>query len=412
MAVEIEVVRDFAVIMVVLSAMALLFLRLKQPVILGYLVAGIIVGPYTPPFAYIRQVEFLNVFAEFGIILLLFVIGLEFPLSKLRAIGRVAIGVALMEIGLLLAVGYFIGTGFGWSLFDALFLAAALSISSTAIIVKVLEEFRVVEHISSSIMIGVLIVEDLVAVVMIASLESFATIGQLLVLDILIVIGKILLFIGGTLFVGLLVVPRFIDKVTVKAEREIIIATALGICFGLSAIANSLGFSAATGAFLAGVLIGGSNSSVYVIESTGPLKELFAALFFVSVGALMDISQVPVFVVPAVVITLATIGAKVAGVGLGVKVFGYDNMTAARSGLGMAQIGEFSFVIVKVGGDKGLISPFLFSLVGVVVIFTSLLTPYLVKLGIRLAKRHEAPVSTLEQATAELSSKTEAFPGL
>src|SRR3990172_5026738 len=325
MALEIEVVRDFAVIMVVLSSLTLLFYILKQPVILGYLLAGIIVGPYTPPFALISQVDFLRVFAEFGIILLLFVIGLEFPLAKLRRVGRVAVGVALMEVGLLLAVGYAIGVGFGWSLLEALFLAAALSISSTTIIVKVLEDFGLLEDVSSSIMVGVLIVEDLLAVVMIASLSSFGAVGQVLLLDILILVGKILLFVGGSLLVGSTLVPRLIDWIAIRGEREFTISAALGLCFGLSAIANLLGFSVA-------------------------------------------------------------IGAKLAGVGLGVRAFGYDRATAVRSGLGMAQIGEFSFVIVKVGEDLNVIGRFLFPLVGVVVIVTSLLTPYLVKLGIRLGK--------------------------
>ena len=386
MALEIEVVRDFAVIMVILSSLTLLFYILKQPVILGYLLAGIIVGPYTPPFALISQVDFLRVFAEFGIILLLFVIGLEFPLAKLRRVGRVAVGVALMEVGLLFAVGYAVGVGFGWSLLEALFLASALSISSTAIIVKVLEDFGILEDVSSSIMVGVLIVEDLLAVVMIASLSSFGAVGQVLLLDVLILVGKILLFVGGSLLVGSTLVPRLIDWIAIRGEREFTISAALGLCFGLSAIANLLGFSVATGAFLAGVLIAGAGSAGYVVESIGPLKELFAALFFVSVGALIDVGQVPLFIIPLTVITLATIGAKFAGVGLGVRAFGYDKATAVRSGLGMAQIGEFSFVIVKVGEDLNVIGRFLFPLVGVVVIVTSLLTPYLVKLGIRLGK--------------------------
>jgi CPA2 family monovalent cation:H+ antiporter-2 len=391
MVLEIEVVRDFAVIMVVLSSLTLLFYILKQPVILGYLLAGIIVGPYTPPFALISQVDFLRVFAEFGIILLLFVIGLEFPLAKLRRVGRVAVGVALMEVGLLFAVGYTVGVGFGWSLLEALFLASALSISSTAIIVKVLEDFGILEDVSSSIMVGVLIVEDLLAVVMIASLSSFGAVGQVLLLDIVILVGKILLFVGGSLLLGSTLVPRLIDWIAIRGEREFTISAALGLCFGLSAIANLLGFSVATGAFLAGVLIAGAGSAGYVVESIGPLKELFAALFFVSVGALIDLRQVPLFIVPLTVITLATIGAKLAGVGIGVRAFGYDKTTAVRSGLGMAQIGEFSFVIVKVGEDLNVIGRFLFPLVGVVVIVTSLLTPYLVKLGIRLGKPTKSP---------------------
>jgi len=387
MTLETEVIRDFAVIMAVLASITSIFYLLKQPVILGYILSGIIVGPYTPPFSLVSQIDFLKVFAEFGVILLLFVIGLDFPIAKLRSVGRVAVGVALLEMGLLLVVGYLIGVGFHWSPLDSLFLAAALSISSTTIIVKVLEDIGVLHHISSTIMIGVLIVEDLVAVVIIASLQSFVSAGHLLPLDILAIAGKVILFVGGTLIIGSLLVPKVMDKIVLKRDRQLTISVALGICFGLSALANLIGLSVATGAFLAGVVIAGARSSSQVIESIEPLKELFAALFFVSVGALMDVRQIPMFVAPAIVITLATVGAKVFGVGFGVKAFGYDAGTAVRSGLGMAQIGEFSFIVVAVGADANAISGFLFPLIGVVVIITSLLTPYLVKLGIRLAPK-------------------------
>ncbi|MBI2125965.1 MAG: cation:proton antiporter [Thaumarchaeota archaeon] len=392
MVVEIEIIRDLAVVMVIAAAVTFLFYRLRQPIILGYLVAGMIIGPYTPPFSLVSQIEFLRIFAEFGVILLLFAIGLEFPITRLRKIGKISLGVGLLEIMLLLAVGYFLGFVFGWSTFDALFLAAALSISSTTIIVKVLDDYGILNEGSSTIMLGILIIEDIAAVIMIASLQSLATLGKFQITEIVFIFGKVILFVGGTLIIGSLVIPKLIDKLVSLKNRELTIISAIGLCFALSFIASILGFAVATGAFLAGVLIAGSKSAKDVIYSTAPLKEMFAALFFVSVGALMDLQQIPTFLVPAIVITLATIGAKFLGVSLGVRVFGHNTLTSVRTGLGMAQIGEFSFIIIRAGLDLNVISSFLFPLVGVVASITTLLTPYLIKLGkedpFGLAKRN------------------------
>jgi len=381
--VALEIVRDLAVIMMIASAITFLFYLLKQPLILGYLLSGIIIGPYTPPFSLISEIEFLKIFAEFGVILLLFTLGLDFPLAKLRRISKVSLGVAILEIFILIFLGYLIASSFNWSFFDSLFLGAALSISSTAIVVKILEDYKIINEESSIIMLGILIMEDLIAVVIIAILQSLASLGQFNPNEILLFLINIVLFIGGSLYLGRLTVPRFIDKIASIGRRELNILASLGVCFTLSFIANSLGFSVATGAFIAGVLVAGSKSSKKINEATEPLKEMFSALFFISVGALMNIVLLLDYLIPSLIITLITVVAKILSVSFGVRIFGYKGKVALRTGLGMAQIGEFSFIIVKLGDDMRVISPFLYPLVGSVVTLTTLITPYFIRLGLR-----------------------------
>ena len=379
MSLETEIVTDLAVIMTVAAVVTFIFHRLKQPLVLGYLLAGMIIGPYTPPFSLITRAEFLGVAAELGVILLLFGVGLEFPVAKLRRVGRVSIGVAAIEIVFMLLIAYGVGLALGWPVIDALFLGAALASSSTTIIAKVLSDMGKLRETPALIMLGILVIEDLFVVLMLTALESFVTMGSVTLETVGWNTLKILVFVFGTLSAGSLVVPRVIDRVARIRRSEVLILTSLGLCFGLSIAASRLGFSVAIGAFLMGVLVASSKSAEEVASRTLPLKEMFAAMFFVSIGALMDITQFQVFLLPAVIITVAMIGAKMLGCGLGTKLFGYDTSTSLKVGLGMAQIGEFAFIVTKVGQDLNVTSPFLFPTIGVVAALTTLLTPYLIK---------------------------------
>ncbi len=388
MTLELEIVRDLAVIMTIASAVTLLFYILRQPIVLGYLLVGILISPYTLPFSFIAQIDILKVFAELGIILLIFAIGIEFPIAKLHKISKASLGIAILEIMLLLIVGYLIGLAFNWSFFDAIFLAAALSISSTAIIIKVLEDYRILNQESSIIILGVSLIEDGIAVIMIASLQSLVTLGVIVPLDLLFSFLKMALFIGGTLLFGSLFIPKLIDRIIQLNKREITIISSLGLCFALSFLASLIGFSLAIGAFLAGVLVAESKSARLLIQSTEPLKEMFAALFFISMGALININLIYPFLLPTILITLASIGAKIFGVAFGVRLFGFKALTSIRAGLGMVARGEFSLIIVNLGQSLNIVSSFLFPLVGLVVTITTLLTPYLIRFGIELKKSH------------------------
>jgi CPA2 family monovalent cation:H+ antiporter-2 len=228
------------------------------------------------------------------------------------------------------------------------------------------------------------VVEDLIVVSLLAGITSITAAGGLSVANIGWEGVKILLFVFGSLALGLLVVPRIVNKIVQIGNNELIILIVLGLCFGLSIIAHLLGFSMAIGAFLMGVIVADSRSVEKVESLVSPIRNMFAAMFFVSMGALIDISQFRVFLLPALLITGLMIFGKMIGCGFGTRVFGYDKSTSFKVGLGMSQIGEFAFIVMKAGQDTGLTSGFLFPIVGVAAAITAFLTPYLIRLSYAL----------------------------
>ena len=388
MSFEIQAITDLAVILVVAAAVALIFYKLKQPIVVGYLIAGIIIGPYTPPFSLINHVDILNVFAEIGVILLLFTIGFEFPIQKIRSMGRVVIGVSAIEITLMLAISWVIGTYLlGWSFYDTLFLGAALASSSTTIIAKVLGDMGKIKETSSVIMLGILVVEDVVVVIILSMLQNLAVTNAISLTSVSILLVKLVLFVGGTLTLGFLFLPRIIDRVAKIDSRELLYILMLGLCFGFAIIANEIGFSVAIGAFLIGVVAARARSREEINREIDPLQHVFGAIFFVSIGALMDLTKIAVYWFPAIIVTLAVLATKLVSCGFGTRLFRYDRKTSLRVGLGMAQIGEFAFIVVKVGQDLGVTSDFLLPIIGVAAIVTSFITPYLIKFSFKERKQ-------------------------
>jgi CPA2 family monovalent cation:H+ antiporter-2 len=384
----IELVGDLGYLLLICSGIGALAYIFKQPMILGFLIAGILIGPFGP-LKLIQNTEMLNNFTDIAIVLLLFGVGLSFPLRQLRAIGRLGTGIAVIEVLAMLGIGFAVGEGMGWSLYDAMFLAAAISVSSTAIIVKVLEDMGKMEATSSMLMIGVLVIEDLVAVVMISAMHAGVVSGSFDVLQILMTVARIALFIGGTIAGGVIFMPKIFSLIAKLERYEITIMFALGTAFGLAFLSHQLGFSAATGAFLAGVIIAGTRFSEQVSNLITPTREVFTAIFFVTIGALMNLSTVSLFWMPIAIITAVTILGKIGAVYAGVKVFGFEKTFAIGIGLSMAQLGEFSFVVLKTGQDLGVISPFLLPIVGMVVALTTFVGPMMVKLGVRTIAIYE-----------------------
>jgi len=384
----IEFVGDLGYLLLVCSAVGALAYILRQPMVLGFLVAGILIGPFGP-FGLIKDTAMLNNFSDIAIVLLLFGVGLTFPLGQLRAIGRIGTGIAVIEVLVMLTLGFAVGSALGWSLYDAMFLAAALSISSTAIIVKVLEDMGKIESSSAILMIGILVIEDLVAILIISAMHSGVVSGSFAFTDILVTMGKIGLFVGGTIGAGVLVMPRIFALIAKLERYEITIMFALGTAFGLAFLSYELGFSAATGAFLAGVIIAGSKFSEQISVMISPTREIFTAIFFVTIGALMDLSLISSYWVPVAIITLVTVFGKIGGVYAGVRLFGFEKQFAIGIGLSMAQLGEFSFIVLKTGQDLGVISNMLFPIIGMAVALTTFIGPMLVKLGSRVIAVYE-----------------------
>jgi CPA2 family monovalent cation:H+ antiporter-2 len=383
-----QLVQDFAIIMVVASVMALVSYRLKQPMVIGYIAAGMIIGPYTPPFSFILHPEILNLLAEIGIVLLLFVVGLEYPIAKLRSVGRRALIIAFSEAFGTFGLGYAVGQIIGMTLFDSLFVALAISVTSTVVLSRVLQEFGIAKTDVSTLLLGVTVIEDIIIVSTLAVLQSVASTGTLTIQEIAISVGMVLAFIAGALFIGSKTIPKFVDFVSKTNQVDLLVVAILGVAFGLSFIANQLGISVAAGAFFAGVLVAESKSQATARVLSSPLKDMFAALFFVSVGALMDVSQLPLFIVPALIFVATSFAAKFITVYMSSKSQGLSKKTSLQTAFGSsASGGELALVTAKGGADVGATSPFVLPMVGTMTIITSFLSPYVVKFGWKIGDR-------------------------
>ncbi len=386
MSLETQLIADLAVIMVIAALATFVFHRLKQPLILGYLVAGIIIGPYTPPFSLVSRLDVLEATASLGVILLLFAVGLEFPIARLRALGvKVYAGISVIEIGLMFLISYGVGWALGWPFIDSLFLGAALSSSSTVIIAKVLREMGKLRDTSALVMMGVLIAEDLIVVLMLAVITSVVDASPPSFTGISWALGKAILFLIGASLIGVFFLPRMIDWVAHPKHHsqlehdEVLILVALGLCFGLSILGTSVGLSLAIGAFLMGVFVASSKSAGEIASLTSPIRDMFAAVFFVSMGAFIDITQFQTFLIPALIVTAAMVTGKVMGCGLGTRLFGHTTSTSLKVGLGMGQIGEFAFIVAKAGQDLNATSAFLFPTIAVAVAISAFLSPYMIR---------------------------------
>ncbi|HEU4445871.1 MAG TPA: cation:proton antiporter [Nitrososphaeraceae archaeon] len=378
------IVQDFAVIMIIAAIMLIITYKLKQPMVIGYILAGMVIGPYTPPFTLIQSVETVNVFAELGIIMLLFVIGTEFPIAKLKSVSRTSIIVGIPEsLGTLIIV-FFIAQTLGFSFFDSVFIALAMSITSTVVTIKILEELNVLRDRSSVLILGVLIIEDIIAVSALAILQSTASANsdQVSIIQISLSIGVVLAFIGGILILGSKFIPNALDKVGKTNDYALLLIVILGLAFGLSFMAKALGLSVVIGAFLAGVLVAESKTAAIAKVITIPLRDVFSALFFISIGALMNISLVPLFIGPAIVLILSSFVSKLLIVTGILQLRRYDSSTSLRTGLGLsASRGEMSLIIAKGGQDIGVISSSVLPILGVVTVVTTFLAPYVIKFG-------------------------------
>jgi CPA2 family monovalent cation:H+ antiporter-2 len=378
------IVQDFAVIMIIAAIMLIITYKLKQPMVIGYILAGMVIGPYTPPFTLIQSVETVNVFAELGIIMLLFVIGTEFPIAKLKSVSRTSIIVGIPEsLGTLIIV-FFIAQTLGFSFFDSVFIALAMSITSTVVTIKILEELNVLRDRSSVLILGVLIIEDIIAVSALAILQSTASANsdQISIIQISLSIGVVLAFIGSILILGSKFIPNALDKVGKTNDYALLLIVILGLAFGLSFMAKALGLSVVIGAFLAGVLVAESKTAAIAKVITIPLRDVFSALFFISIGALMNISLVPLFIVPAIVLILSSFVSKLLIVSGILQLRRYDSSTSLRTALGLsASRGEMSLIIAKGGQDIGVISSSVLPILGVVTVVTTFLAPYVIKFG-------------------------------
>jgi len=376
---EITLVKDFAVIMVVAGAITLLFRKLRQPPILGYLIAGLIVGPYTLPTPPVTDIHTISLLADLGLVLLLFGLGLEFSWSKIRQIGLAVLLIGAFEILTMIYLGYSLGQLMGWSKLDSIFLGAALHISSSAIIVKILRDTGKLDAVSSRLVVGILVVEDFAAVIILTVLSGVSTTGTASIGDVGALVLRLVVFIAASLTLGAVIVPRVIKFTHQFRSKEALIITALALCFAMALIGKYLGLSVAAGAFLMGSLIGDTEHSEEIAELVSPIRDMFAAIFFVAIGMLINVSEFGSFIVPGIIVTVVFILGKVLSNTLATFTSGYDGRTALQTGMNQPIMGEFSLAIAKLGMDRGVVAAPIYPVITIATALTSLTAPYIMR---------------------------------
>ncbi len=381
---EMVFLKDLAVVMIVAGIITVVFHRLKQPVVLGYIVAGVIIGPHALPFPLIEEEQTIRTLANLGIIFLMFSLGLEFNLRKLRQVGATAFIAATLEIVVMIAIGYGIGQGFGWSAMNSLFLGAMISISSTTIIVKALRDLGKSKEKFGEIIFGILIVEDLLAILIITLLSGIARTGSLKASEVFLATGQLIVFLVAAVILGLLVVPRLLGYIARFKSDEVLLITVLGLCLGMSLLAVKLNYSVALGAFVIGAIMAEAREIGKVEALTGPIRDMFSAVFFVTIGLLINPAVLWAYAVPIVVITVAVVVGQVVSCAFGTFLAGHDSRTSLRVGMGLAQIGEFSFIIAALGSTLKVTGDFLYPIAVAVSAITTLLIPYLIRSADRL----------------------------
>ena len=371
-----ELIRDLALMLLAAGAMTLLFKKLRQPLVLGYIVAGFLTGPYFGFFPGVLDSHSVHTWSEIGVIVLMFCLGLEFNLHKLASVGGTAIITAITEMTGLLILGYGCGMLLGWSTMNSILLGGLLSMSSTTIIIKAFDDLKLKGKKFTELVFGACVVEDIAGIFMMVILSTIAVsqaisgpeLGGRLVI--------MLFYLVVWLLLGIYLIPSFLNKTKSLMNDETLLIVSLGICFGMVLLAYYLGFSTALGAFLAGSLLAGTLEAERIEHISKPIKDLFGAVFFISVGMLVNPALVVEHAIPILVITLVTIIGKNLFSALGVVLAGQPLNTAVLCGFSLAQIGEFSFIIASLGISLGLLSDFIYPIVVSVSVITTFSTPY------------------------------------
>ncbi|HEV7332364.1 MAG TPA: cation:proton antiporter [Flavisolibacter sp.] len=368
-----------ALILGAAALVTLLFKWLRQPLVLGYIIAGFLVGPYFTPLPTVYEAENIRIWAEIGVIFLLFSLGLEFSFKKLIKVGGSASITALTEVIVMVLIGYGIGRLLGWNSMDSLFLGGILSISSTTIIIRAFDELGVKARHFAVLVFGVLIVEDLVAIVLLVLLSTLAVSQQFAGTEMLFSILKLLFFLVMWFLMGIFLIPTFLRRTKKLMNNEMLLIVSLALCLLMVVLAHQAGFSPALGAFIMGSLLAETTKAERIEHLIQPVKDLFGAIFFVSVGMLIDPSVLGEYAVPIFILCLVTIVGKVLSTTIGALLSGQTLQTSIQAGFSLAQIGEFSFIIATLGLTLGVTSNFLYPIAVAVSAVTTLTTPYLIR---------------------------------
>ena len=366
-----------AIVFCVAGVTTVIFQKLRQPVVFGYLVAGMIISPHLP-IPLIADADIVHSLSELGVILLMYFLGLEFSLTKLIKVGPTAGLVAIVQTSLMVWLGYEAGRLFGWPPLESFYAGAVLAVSSTTIIVAAFME-QGIKGSFTEIVFGILIVEDLIGILLMAILTPISSGVDVTVREIAATGGRLVVFLAVLLLVGMLTIPRLVRAVYRLNRPEATLITCVGICFGCAILARTFGYSVALGAFIAGALTAESGLSHRIERIAKPLCDTFAAVFFVSVGMLIDPTLVAKHWVAVLVFLFLVVAGKVVGVSVGSFLAGYGIRTSIQAGMSLGQIGEFSFIIASLGLATGATRDFLYPVAVTVSAATTLLTPWMIR---------------------------------
>lgn len=372
-------ITDLAIILASAGVMTLVFKRLKQPLVLGYIVTGIIAGPHFPLTPTVMDSGNIQTWADIGVVFLLFALGLEFSFKKLMKVGGPAIIAALTIIFGMVMLGYLVGIAMGWKQMDSIFLGGMLSMSSTSIIYKAFEDLGLRTQRFTGLVLGILVIEDLVAIVLMVVLSTMAVSQNFEGVEMFYSIGKLMFFLLLWFLTGIYIIPTFFRRTRLLMGDETMLIVSLGLCLLMVAFATYVGFSSALGAFVMGSILAETVEAETIERLVRPVKDLFAAIFFVSVGMMVDPNMIIQYIVPIVIIILTVvIGQSTFGT-CGVMLAGQPLKTALQSGFCLTQIGEFAFIIAGLGTSMGVTSNFLYPIVVAVSVITTFLTPYMIR---------------------------------
>ncbi len=374
-----KLIEDLALILIAGAITTLIFRRIRQPLVLGYIIAGFLVGPYFDFVPTVADSVNVDTLAEIGVIFLLFSLGLEFSFKKLVRVGGSASITAFVEIIFITLSGYMVGKWMGWTTMDSLFLGGMLASSSTTIIIRAFDELGVKTMQFARIVFGVLVVEDIVVILLMVMLSTIAVTQQFAGADVLMMVLKLLFFLALWFIAGIFLIPTFLKSTKKLMDEETLLVLSVGLCLGMVVLATQVGFSAELGAFIMGSILAETTSAQKVEHVIKPVKDLFGAVFFISVGMMIDPQAIVDNKWAVLVVTLVTLFGKLFSTTLGALLSGQPLKQSVQVGLSMAQIGEFAFIVATLGLSLGVISDFLFPVAVGASVVTTFTTPYLIK---------------------------------
>lgn len=374
-------ISDLALILLCAGIMTLVFKRLKQPLVLGYIVAGFLASPHMPFTPSVMESASVKVWADIGVVFLLFALGLEFSFKKIVKVGGPAVIAACTVIFCMILLGVAVGSAFGWGKMDCLFLGGMIAMSSTTIIYKAFDDLGLRKQQFTGLVLSVLILEDILAIVLMVMLSTMAVRHNFEGTQMLESVAKLLFFLILWFVVGIYLIPLLLKKCRRLMSDETLLIVALAMCFGMVVLAAHTGFSPAFGAFIMGSILAETVEAEHIERLVTPVKDLFGAIFFVSVGMMVDPAMIVAYAVPILVITLAVIAGQALFGTLGVLLAGQPLKTAMQCGFSLTQIGEFAFIIASLGVSLGVTGHFLYPIVVAVSVITTFLTPYMIRLA-------------------------------